>query len=608
MARSGPPADTSAESEHVSRSSTIALSADGRSLWLTSPDDDRLVQVDAETLEVEAQVPLDGEPDQLTRAGDRIVVTGAQRTSVAIVEIDPPAARPSSVEVPCGGTKAVVTAQAAGRPLAFVTCPHDDLVAVVDIDAGRAAATVAVPGRPTGIVRDGDALSVSTAGNGHITTWSIARLVEDLGPTAATGAALPQLETPPTSVTEAWVDGERRASGLGPLDAANVGVVGTYQVVDNLRKLTSAELRADATYGSPVGGRARLEPALAGPCGARFTDIASPAERLSGPVALAAGPDDLVWVVGQFDRRVAVVRCDGGSPGSRSSIVAAFSVGDGARGIALAPSGEVAFVDVGFDHAVARLRLPRLETATAVDQPPPSIEPDAVGRRQVDGRLSPLAEAGRSMFHDATDTHLTPFGVVTCASCHPAAGEDGLTWRIETAEIPTKLRRTQALWGTADGTPLHWAGDTTSTNDLVLDTVQELLGGDGLLIDTRAIAAYLAETRPPPAPASGSPEQATTIDDGEAVFQRACVTCHAGPQGKDGSRHDVLSPSTDPAARIEEVVTPMLSGIRGRAPFGHDGRAKTLTDLLATHQDGRGQPIELSAEELAAVAAYLRTR
>lgn len=606
----GPGGDGPSAAVEASRSSTIALSPDGGALWLTSPDDDQVVEVDPETLEVERRITVDGEPAELTWAGERLVVTGAQRTSVAVLEVRGAAddAAVTTIEVPCGGTRAVASAQADGRYLAFVTCPHDDVVAVVDLDAGQAAATVSLSGRPTGIVRSGDDLSVSTAGDGRIHTWSVRELVAGLGPAPAVGQALPALAAPSGAVSEAWADGERSVSGLGSLDAGPKGVLGTYQLVDNLRKLSPEELDSDATYGSPIEGRARLEPALFGPCGARFSELTGPPRRLSGPVALAAGPDDLVWVVGQFDRRVAVVRCAGGGASSHSPIVASFAVGDGPRGIALDHSGQLAFVDVGFDHAVAPIRLPGgpaepdREAATAV------IEPDDVGRRAVDGRLSPLAEAGRSMFHDATDEHLTPFGVVTCASCHPAAGDDALSWRIETTEIPAKVRRTQALWGTAEGTPLHWTGDFTLVDALVLDTIQELLGGDGLLVDTRAIAAYLAESRPPPGAAPRTATDTRAVAAGAAVFERSCATCHAGPRGSDGQRHDVLAPSSDAAARMDQVVTPMLTAVRGRAPYAHDGRAATLEELLAGHDDGAGAPIELSDRELAALLAYLRTR
>ena len=215
------------------------------------------------------------------------------------------------------------------------------------------------------------------------------------------------------------------------------------------------------------------------------------------------------------------------------------------------------------------------------------------------------------MFADATDEHLTPFGVVTCASCHPDAGEDGLSWRIETDEIPVKVRRTPPVWEVdASAKPLHWDGEFDSTDDLVLTTIQQLMGGDGLLIDTAAISAYLGEALPPPGgPPSASNGEA--VSRGQAIFESpgvGCATCHVGNRGTDGQAHAVLSESEQAAGVLDEVITPPLTGIRGRAPYGHDGRASDLASLFDDHSGDHGGMLELSPAERADVVAYLRSR
>ena len=615
----------------VSRSSTIARSVDGRSLWLTSPDDDQLVEVDPSSLEAVRRIEVAGQPRELTVLGERILVTGNLSTSLAVVDPEGPggdAQEPGepdveAVPLPCGGSRGVVglPASASGPPrdLAIVTCPNDDRLAVVDLGAGRTVATVAVAGRPTGIVRDRTTITVSTAGDGGLHSFATADLVAGLeaSPSAPEdGVAVPELDLERTD-DRAWVDGQRTASTLAALDAGPRGVVGAYQVVDNQRKLSREEIEAGSTYGSPQDGRARLEPAIAGPCGARFSSLSDEARRLSGPVALAASPTgDLVWVVGQFSHSVSVVRCDGSAPSARSATVAAFDVGDGARGIVLADGGRSAFVDVGFDHQVAELRLPggadRLGAGDAIER----TAAVQVGRRSVDDEyLSPLAQQGRRMFDDATDPHLTPFGVVTCGSCHPSAGEDGLSWRIESVDAETggierKVRRTPPAWQVdADAKPLHWDGGFTSSDALALDTVQRLLGGDGLMVDTAALSAYMAEVAAPPAaPERGADEAALRRRGAAVLAAKGCTTCHTGDAGTDGRTHDVLARSDVPDGDLDAVVTPPLRAVRGRAPYGHDGRSSTLAALLGAHRDARGRPIELSAEERAAVIAYLDGR
>jgi DNA-binding beta-propeller fold protein YncE len=609
----------------ASRSSTIARSVDGRSLWVTSPDDDRLLEVDPSSLEVVQAIDVPGQPRELTVIGERVLVTGAQSTALAVVDPEGPggdAQQPGepdvgSIPLPCGGSRGVVTvpASAAGpeRDLAVVTCPTDDRVVVVDLEAGRMVGTIAMPGRPTGIVRDGSTVTVSTAGDGHLHAIPTAGL-EELADGKVSVADSKVTRTDRT----VWVDGKRTAASLAALDHGPHGPLGTYQVVDNQRKLTRAEIEAGSTYGSPKDGRARLEPAIAGSCGARFSSLTDEPRRLSGPVALAASPtSDLVWVVGEFSHSVSVVRCDGTEPRRRSVTVAAFDVGEGARGIVLDPSGRRAFVDVGFDHQIAELRLPRGAEEVAADDGIERTAPTKVGRRVVEDRyLSPLAQQGRRMFNDATDTHLTPFGVVTCGSCHPSAGEDGLNWRIETVDETTKrverkVRRTPPAWQVdPEVKPLHWDGEFTSSDDLTLTTIQRLLGGDGLLVDSAAISAYLAEVQAPPErPVITGDRLTRAVRHGkELVTRLGCTSCHAGEAGTDGKPHDVLDPSEVPDGELAAVITPPLRSVRGRAPYGHDGRAPDLAALLLAHGDGKGGTIDLTPEELVAVVAYLDTR
>lgn len=601
------------------RSSTIAWSGDGRHLWVTSPDDDRVVAVDARTLEAVGSVAVSGQPAELAVVGDQVVVTGAQRTSLAVLADDPAeaAAAPGGataedVALPCGAPRSVVGLPAGAGSLVAVTCPVDDRVVIANLDEAMAVAVAEVPGRPTGIAHDGEALLVSLGLTGEIVRWDLDE-VRSAASTAAAPGELPAAEV----VRTAWADDDRTPSLLGALDVGAVGPVGAYQVVDNDRRLSSRQLEGDPSYGSPLNGRARLEPAVAGACGARFADFGDPPRILALPVALAADPDDpLVWVVGQSSRSVSVVRCRDGGPSGRSTTVAAYDVGDGPRGIVLAPDGRSAFVDVGFDHEIARLDLPDGWAPADGEGAIERLEPAAVGQRSVDDRyLSPLAQTGRRMFHDATDRHLTPFGVVSCASCHPAAGDDGLTWRIETSSTERKLRRTPPVWQVdADAKPLHWDGEFTDADDLTLTTIRELLGGDGLLIDTAAISAYLAEALAPPgAPVEGGPgaPSAALVAQGEARFEGealGCASCHSGSNGSDGQLHDVLDPVDERSRQLDRVVTPTLTGVRGRAPYGHDGRAATLADLLAEHRGVDGRPFALRPDELEAVLAYLATR
>ncbi len=314
---------TAAHPGPVSRSSTVVFGADGKTLWVTSPDDDSVVEVGRTSLQLQRRLHVAGQPDELTRLGSRLVVTRAQAPAVTVIDLAAPTPAAASVALPCGWGRSVVAVPAgAGRlahDTAFVTCPTDDRVAVVDLTTGTTVAELEVGGRPTGIVSDGRSLTVSAAVGGTIHTWSLADLARALGPHPAAVAGVPRrLDVAPVS-HRVWTDGDRSASSLGSLDVGGAGTVGVYQVVDNLRTVSAADLAdGEGGYGKPLHGRARIEPALAGRCGAPFASFTDSGRALSGPVAVAASPrGDLVWVVAQLSHSVSVVRCRKGAPRAR---------------------------------------------------------------------------------------------------------------------------------------------------------------------------------------------------------------------------------------------------------------------------------------------------
>ena len=61
------------------------------------------------------------------------------------------------------------------------------------------------------------------------------------------------------------------------------------------------------------------------------------------------------------------------------------------------------------------------------------------------------------------------------------------------------------------------------------------------------------------------------------------------------------------ADRDKKFNTPSLKFLSGRAPYFHDGRYKTLDDLLAKSDGQMGHTKHLSKAERADLLAYLRT-
>lgn len=557
-------------------SSTIVRTADGATLWVTSPDDDALVAIDAVSLEETRRIAIAGGPEQVALVGEALVVTLSRASEVVWIKQDSLTRLP----VPCGGTRAVV---ADGRGGALVSCPNDDLV--LGLGAGGVTFEMPSPGRPTALAVRGDRFAVSASRLGRLRVHALddRRVLSDVAASERPGLAASQLDAITT------LQGDFLAA---------------FQRVDH--DSDRARPPTQGGYGSVVAGEPRIEPRLLGPCAARYARFDGGARVLSGPSALAAG-GGVLWVAHLATDDVVALSCDGGA-GELAPRLVTFTVGRGPRGIVTSEDGRTAWVDVGFARSVARLELD--ETTRGPEGP--VLEATLERTRAVGPtHLSEAALAGRSLFFDADDTHLTPSGVVTCGTCHPAGGEDGLAWFLHTEEVGPKLRRTPPAWGArAALAPFHWDGEHTDGAELARGTIHALMEGDGLFVDTAAIAAYMAEIPLPPGRPIRDDADRARVEAGRVLFEASgCAECHAGEHLADGAMHDVVAPGDDEAARLSAVDTPTLRGVRARPPYLHDGRAGTLRAVLTDHNPGdrHGRTTHLTDPELDALVAYLET-
>jgi len=557
-------------------SSSLVLSADERTLYVTSPDDDAVVAIDAETGAEVTRFAVRGAPEQLTwRDAEHLRVTLSQRGAIAEVTIA--SAEVSYLDVPCGSTRAVV--QLGART--FVSCPDDGRV--IELDASGVVAMREVGGGPSGLAVYGDQLGVALARHGALA-------IIDVSGALSEGVFIEQRIELPEGIA---------ASEAEPLTAHPIGgFVFAYQRVEH-----DADRSRDPAlggYGQVTDGAPRIEPRVRSACGQRYARFDGGALAMSSPSAVAVGGEHL-WIAHLATDGVVLARCapsDASVNEGALEVITTFRVGRAPRGMAVTRDGRTAFVDNGFDWSISRLDVPSA----------PASRLDATWTRTRalgPTALSEMALRGRSLFFDAVDTHLTPSGVVSCGTCHPRAGEDGLSWFLHTRGIAPKLRRTPPAWAARSAlAPYHWDGELTDVAALARSTTAELMEGDGLLIDFRAIAAYLEETATP----SPRIEVGEAVARGLAVFERAgCGDCHAGPLLADGVLHDVLPPSDDDAANLPSASTPPLVGVRARAPYFHDGRAASLEDTLAVEGDRHGRTSTMSSDQRDDLVAYLES-
>jgi cytochrome c peroxidase len=120
--------------------------------------------------------------------------------------------------------------------------------------------------------------------------------------------------------------------------------------------------------------------------------------------------------------------------------------------------------------------------------------------------------------------------------------------------------------------------------------------------DAQAVDAYLKSLQPLPSPVAVDESMVKTIEQGKMVFEsKGCTQCHYGPYFTDGNRHQI--------GEIEFEAgwdTPTLREVWRTAPYLHDGRAATLTDLFQVHGHGLGNKT-IKKKDLKALITYIKS-
>jgi len=258
----------------------------------------------------------------------------------------------------------------------------------------------------------------------------------------------------------------------------------------------------------------------------------------------------------------------------------------GPSSISLSRDGKRIFVWSEFDRALSRVeRADRKVTSLRLWQ-------------RSSEKLDPKIDRGRRLFHTTRDARIGMGRA--CANCHPEGRDDGLVWTS-----PDGPRQTPILAGRIkDTAPYGWYGEHAVVRDHLNSTFVRL-GGTGLEKtsedDYEALLAYIASLPPPP---KQKATEADLLDRGKQVYAAyGCAGCHPGG-GTDGKVHDVGSGKS--GERRSEFDTPSLIGVRGSAPYYHDGRYSSLDELLSA-KDQRMFAGTLGGADKKALMVFLET-
>ena len=148
--------------------------------------------------------------------------------------------------------------------------------------------------------------------------------------------------------------------------------------------------------------------------------------------------------------------------------------------------------------------------------------------------------------------------------------------------------------------PFHWEGDLSDVRALMNEVFTSRMSGFSASdADVTALGSWIQTL---PALHAVTATSAAAMR-GQALFesdQVGCASCHSGEHFTNNQNADVGTGGS--------FQVPSLHGLSARAPYMHDGCAKTLAERFAPDCGGgdkHGHTSQLSAAQLADLTAYL---
>jgi len=288
-------------------------------------------------------------------------------------------------------------------------------------------------------------------------------------------------------------------------------------------------------------------------------------------------------------------------------VIKRIPTGSNPKGLALSPDGRILYVAEHLQDRIAVINTETMETINKIDLGGP-------------GRIT-VARNGRRLFNNAGGTFQKQY---SCYTCHPDAHEDGLVYNMASKDMGRNITNTQSLRNIGDTPPYKWNGKNQSVykqDGMRFSTV--LTRSEAFNYkDLDALTAYIMTGIPNPPNLQYNPngELSETQERGKAIFERThdfngfeipvvnrCITCHPTPYFTNKKMADVGTLAvTDDSILFD---TPHLNNILYSPPYLHDGRARTLEEIWTLYgkTEQHGAVNDLNKIQLNDLIEYLKS-
>jgi YVTN family beta-propeller protein len=594
-----------AEGPHYKTPRNLALSPDGKELYVACQASHTIVVVDTATRRKTAEIPVGHQPEDVCFSPDglRAYVSNRLDDTVSLIDV---AGRKAIAAVAVGGEPHGVLTDRAGKNL-YVLNMTSDSISVIDTATWKETKRLAASRSPW-------SLALSPDGSRIYVTNNLSRFVKFRTP--------PMSEVTVIDTEAAMVENRVVVPQANLLQGIAWHPSGDFALFSlnrtkNLVPMTRLLQGWTITNGLGILWKdGRVDQVLLDEPGICFPDPTSLAITPDGLRALVTSSSSDCVAVVDLSKLMATIHAATDEERTRvlpnhlgkatEFVIARIPTRQCPRGIVVDRGGRTAYVVNSLDDSVSVLDLDRWQAVERIDLGGPKV--------------ITKARYGERVFNSAKNTFHRQF---SCHTCHPDGHVDGLTYNTEPGGIGVGPVDNRTLRGILDTAPFKWEGTNPSLSRqcgprlaVFFTRIQPFTAEE-----LSALAYYICTIPRPPNRyrALGAP-LTDTQRRGKAVFERTrtndgqvlpkekrCITCHFPPLYTDRERHDVGTKMW--LDRVSSYDVPHLNNIYDSAPYLHNGIANTLEEIWTKYNpnDQHGVTNDMTKDQLNDLIEYLKT-
>ena len=598
-AKSAPP--QSSPGERYLSPLELALSPDGRLLYVVCQDSDELRVVDAQSGKLLSTTTIGRSPRgiALSHDGGRIYVTNSWSDTVSVIDAS---TRQVIQSLPTGFEPTGLALDRIGSTLYVANRLSND-ISVIDLRTGKESKRL-LAGR----------------GASYLTSSSDGKLLycTHIYPNPGAFRAQPNSEiTVIDTDSQRVIDRKQLPNAAGVFHVA-VSADGKLGIAAQLRPKNLIPLAhvehgwvfgdSLTLFGDDIGGTRQipideLDRYYALPWGVAITPDKS-------RIFLTTAGSQSVTVI-DVPRLLRTVRARHQSfandlSASADYVVARIPVGHNPRGVALSPDGKRLYVANRLDDNITIIDTITNKVSSTIDLGGPK-DVNAIRR-------------GERLFYTAEFAFQGGFG---CSNCHLDATIDGLQWDLEPDGFGKDIVDNRSLENLAGTEPFKWNGGNpdmpTECGPRTEKFFYRSQSFNPQQLTDLVTFVYSLPYRPNRYRLPNG-ELTPSQERGRAIFERTktkngipiaetnqCSYCHSGPKFTNQKQVNVGSGKLTDRSPIVDV--PQLPNVAYSAPYLHDGSARSLEEIWTVFnpKDTHGVSNDLTKDELNDLIEYLKT-